>query len=199
MMDVWLVNRLDFDTIFKTALYKERIGVDIDGIYCETDVVCPDNVIVYLATKAIENAKAEVKAAGAMLLSHAYRCGLRHKDEAVYRRAQAVFSGVERLHYEPKHADEARKLMASELRRCVVCRIDVFALFERFVKCVEVSGDGYLFVLHRPGGVLHVYASNFADALDMINTRLMAQYRTAVEPDIETFEALTKIYAKTFC
>ncbi len=200
MTDVWLVSKLDADVVFRAALYKERAETVIDGMHCEIDVVCPDNVVAYLAAKALENAASEVKAAGGTLLNHAYRCGaLRHKDEAVYRRARAIFSNVERVHFTHEHADQARELMANELRRCVVCRIDVFALFEKFIKCVEISGDGYLYVLHRPGGVLHVYASNLADALDMINRRLVAQYRAAVDEDLETFEALTKIYAKTFC
>ncbi len=199
-LDSWFVNKLDTDAVFGVALYKERAEADVDGVRCELDVICPDNVTAHLAVKSLEDAPPEVKAAGAALLSHAYRCGaLRHRDEAVYRYARRVFDGVERIHYEHKHADEARELMARELRRCVVCRIDVFTLFERFVKCVEVSGDGYLFVLNRPGGVMHVFASNLANALGMINERLMAQYRVIADADLETFETLTKIYAKVFC
>ncbi len=199
-LDSWFVNKLDADAVFRAALYKERAEADVDGVRCELDVICPDNVIAYLAIKSLEDAPPEVKAAGAALLNHAYRCGaLRHRDESVYRYAKRVLDGVERIHYEPKHADETRELMARELRRCVVCRIDVFTLFERFVKCVEVSGDGYLFALNRPGGVMHVFNNNLADALGMINERLMAQYRVAVDIDLETFEALTKIYAKVFC
>jgi len=199
MTDAWLVNKLDPDIIFRAALYKERAEAVIDGIRCEVDVICPNNVIAYLATKALADAPPEIKAAGATLLSHAYHCGLRHKDEAVYRRAREVFNGVERLHYEPRHADEARRLMASELRRCVICRIDAFTLFERFIKCVEVSGDGYLFIIRRDGGAIHVFADSPADAPDKINERLMAHYRVATDPDLETFEALTKIHAKIFC
>ncbi len=192
----WLVDRLETDVIFRAALYKERVEADVDGVRCELGIICPDNVIAYLAIKALEGAPPEVRAAGATLLSHAY---LRHKDDSVYRRAKEVFGDVKKLHYESKHADEARELMARELRRCVVCRIDVFTLFERFVKCVEVSGDGYLFILYRPGGVMHVFAGNLANALDMINERLMAQYRVVADADLETFEAHTKIYAKVFC
>ncbi len=197
----WLIDKLDPNAVFKTALYKERAEVDADGMQCELDVICPDNVIAYLAIKPLEGAPPEVKAAGLTLLNHAYRCGaLRHRDEAVYRYARRVFDGVERIHYEHKHADEARALMARELRHCVVCRIDIYTLFERFVKCVEVSGDGYLFILRRgDNGVIHVFANNPANALDMINERLMAQYRVVTDADIETFETLTKIYAKVFC
>ena len=196
MTSDWLVNKLDPDTVFRAALYKERATLDIDGVRCETDVICPDNVIAYLAIKALASAQPEVKAAGAALLSHAY---LRHRDDAVYRFAKQVFSGgVERLHYEPKHADEARERMASELRRCVVCTIDVFTAFERFIKCVEVSGD-YMFIIRRDGGAIHVHANNLADALDEVNRRLIAHYRVAVDADLETFEALVKVYAKVFC
>ncbi len=201
MSERWIVDKLDADTVFGAALYKERAEADVDGVRCELDVICPDNVIAHLAIKSLEDAPPEVKAAGATLLSHAYRCGaLRHRDESVYRYARRVFDGVERIHYEHKHADEARELMARVLRRCVVCRVDVYTLFERFVKCVEVSGDGYLFVLRRgDNGVMHVFANNPANALGMINERLVAQYRVIADADLETFEALTKIYAKVFC
>jgi len=197
--DVWLVSQFDADVVFRATLYKERAETVIDGIRCEVDVICPNNVIAYLAVKALVGAPPEVKAAGATLLNHAYRCGLQHRDEVVYRRAKDVFGDVERLHYESRHADEARELMARELRRCVVCRIDVFTLFERFVKCVEVNGDGYLFIIRRDGGVMHVHSNNLADALDEINRRLLAQYRVAVDTDLETFETLAKIHAKIFC
>ena len=199
--DVWLVSRLDTDVIYRAALYKERTEVDVDSMRCVVDVVCPDNVIAYLAVKALKDAPPEVRAAGLTLLNHAYRCSaLRHKDEAVYKRAQAVFGGVERLHYEPKHADDARELMAKSLSSCIVCRIDVFTLFERFVKCVEVSGNGYMYVIRRnDGGAMHVFADSPADALKMINRRLMAHYRVVADTDLETFESLTEIYAKTTC
>ena len=198
-MTDWFVNKLDPDIVFRAALYKERAETVIDGVRCEVDVICPDNVVAYLAAKALAGAPPEVRAAGATLLNHAYRCGLRHRDEAVYRRAREVFGDVKRLHYEPKHADEARELMAKELRSCVVCRIDVYTLFERFIKCVEVSGDGYMFAIRRDGGAIHVFSSNLADALDEINKRLVAQYRVVVDSDLETFEVLAKIHAKVFC
>jgi hypothetical protein len=200
MTDTWLVNKLDADVIFRAALYKERAETVIDGVRCEVDVICPNNVVAYLAARALKDAQLEVKAAGATLLSHAYGCGaLRHKDEHVYRRARETLGDVARIHYEPRHADEAREFMARELRRCVVCRIDTFALFERFVKCVETGGGSYLFIIRRDSGAFHVMSDNLADALDRINMLLMAQYRVVVEPDIETFETLAKIYAKTYC
>jgi len=200
MTDAWLVNKLDADVVFRATLYKERAEAVIDGVRCEVDVICPDNVIAYLASRALADAPPEIKAAGATLLSQAYRReALRHRDEAVYRFARQVFGDVERLHYEPKHADEARKLMASELRRCVVCTIDVFTAFERFIRCVEVSGDGYMFAIRRDSGVIHVFADSPANALGEINRRLLAQYRVVTDPDLETFEALTKIHAKIFC
>ncbi len=45
----WLIDKLDPNAVFKTALYKERAEVDADGVRCELDVICPDNVIAYLA------------------------------------------------------------------------------------------------------------------------------------------------------
>jgi len=198
--DTWLVNKLDPDVVFRAALYKEGATLDIDGVHCEIDVICPDNIIAYLATRALTDASPEVKAAGATLLSQAYRREtLRHRDEAVYRFAKQVFGDVERLHYESRHADEARELMARELRRCVVCRIDAFTLFERFIRCVEISGDGYMFAIRRDGGAIHVFADSLTSALDEINRRLLAQYRVAVDADLETFETLAKIHTKIFC
>jgi len=89
----WLVDKLDPDAVFRAAVYKERAELNIDGIRCEIDVVCPDSVIAYLAAKAVENAPVEVKAAASQLLSHAYRCSaLRHNDSAVFRRAGEVFN-----------------------------------------------------------------------------------------------------------
>jgi len=198
--DVWLVNKLDHDVIFRVALYKERAEAVIDGVRCEVDVICPDNVIAYLASRALVDAPPEVRAAGATLLSQAYRREtLRHRDDVVFRFARQVFGDVERLHYETKHADEARKLMASELRRCVVCTVDIFTAFERFIKCVEISGGGYLFIIRRDGGAIHVFADSLTSALNEINRRLLAQYRVIVDQDLETFETLATIHAKIFC
>jgi hypothetical protein len=198
----WLVDKLPADVIFRVALLKERAEVTIDGIRCEVDVVCPDNIIAYLAALSVANTSAEVKAAALQLLSNAYHRGaLRHSDHAVYRRAGEIFSdNLKRMPYEPRHADEARELMARELRRCVVCRIDVYTLFEHYITCVEVGARSYTYAIRRPPkGVFHVIAEDLADALNGINRLLLAQYRATVDTDIETFEALTKIHAKTFC
>jgi len=198
----WLVDKLDPDAVFRAAVYKERIETTIDGVHCTVDVICPDNVIAYLAAKAVEEAPAEVKAAALQLLDHAYRCGaLRHNDSSVFRRARDVFSdSLKQVHYEPRHANEARLLMAKELRRCVVCKIDVFTLFERFISCVEVGSRTYTYAIRRDKGVFHVIVEDVADALDPINRLLTAQYRVAAaDVDLETFEALTRIYAKPFC
>jgi len=199
----WLVDKLDPDAVFRAAVYKERAELNIDGIRCEVDVVCPDSVVAYLAAKAVENAPVEVKAAGLALLSNAYRCSaLRHSDSAVFRRASEIFSDdLKRIYYEPKHADEARELIARELRHCVVCRIDTYTLFERFIKCVEVGSKNYTYAVRRPDGrgVFHVIAEDPADALDSINRLLFAQHRVVADADLETFTALTKIYAKVFC
>ena len=198
----WLVDKLDPDTVFRAAVYKERIETTIDGVHCVIDVVCPDNVVAYLATRAVENASAEVKAAALQLFNSAFRCGaLRHNDSAVFRRAREVFGdSLKQVHYEHRHADEARGLMAKELRRCVVCRIDVFTLFEHFIQCVEVGSKTYTYAIRRDKGVFHVIVEDVADAPDAINRLLMAQYRVVVaDVDLETFETLTKIHAKPFC
>ena len=197
----WLVDKLDPDAVFRAAVYKEHVEADVDSVHCVVDVACPDNVIAYLATRAVENASAEVKAAALQLLNSAFRCGaLRHNDSAVFRRAAQIFQGdLRQVHYEAKHADEARGLMAKELRKCVVCKIDVYTLFERFVRCVEVDSVNFTYAIRRPDGVFHVIVKDPADALDPINRLLTAQYRVAVDSDLETFETLTKIHAKPFC
>jgi len=199
----WLVDKLDPDAVFRAAVYKEHVEADVDSVHCTVDVICPDNVIAYLATRAVENAPAEVKAAALQLFNSAFRCGaLRHNDSAVFRRAREVFGdSLKQVHYEHRHADEARGLMAKELRRCVVCRIDVFTLFERFIRCIEVDSVNFTYAIRRPDdrGVFHVIVKDPATALDPINRLLTAQYRVAVDSDLETFETLTKIHAKPFC
>jgi hypothetical protein len=198
-VSTWLVDKIDPDVVFRAALYKERTEASVDGVRCELDVVCPDNIIVYLAVRALADAPPEVKAAGYTLLNLAHR-SMRYKDTAVHRFIKEVFDGVESLFYDARHADEARRLMVRELRRCVVCRIDVYTLFELFIKCVKVSGRNYIFVIRRrDGGAVHVASDSLANALDAINNLLMAEYRVAVDTDAETFEALTKIYAITTC
>ena len=198
----WLVDKLDPDAVFRAAVYKERAEVNIDGIRCEVDVVCTDSVVAYLAAKAVENAPVEVRAAAHLLISNAYHCGaLRHSDSAVFRRAGEVFSNSRQVHYEPRHADEARELVSRELRRCIACRIDVYTLFERFINCVEVGSRSYTYAVRRSDskGVFHVIAEDPADALDSINRLLFAHHRVVADADLETFTTLTKIYAKVFC
>jgi hypothetical protein len=198
----WLIDKLDPDVVFRVAVYKERAEAVIDGVHCDVDVTCPDSVIAYLSMQAVANASIEVKAAADQLLRNAYLCGaLRHNDHAVYRRGGEIFNGVKQMHYGPKHADEARELMSRELRRCVVCRIDVYTLFEHFIKCVEVGARSYTYAIRRPDGrgAFHVIVEDPADALDGINRLLFAQYRVVAEPDLEVFETLSKIYAKPSC
>jgi hypothetical protein len=95
---------------------------------------------------------------------------------------------------------QARVLLADELRRCVVCEIDTFTLFERFISCVEANPRSYMYAIRRHDrGVFHVVDEDPAAALRAINQLLMTYYRVTVDADLETFETLTKIYAKVFC
>jgi len=195
----WLVDKLDTDVVFRAALHKVRAKPVVDCIPCELDVVCPDNVIVYLAVRALVNTPREVKSAGYTLLDLALQ-SMRLRDAAVERLIEETFAGVERYQYETHHVDEARELMARELRRCIVCRTDVYTLFERFVKCVKTNGRSYIFVIRRSGGsAVHLASDNLASALGSINNLLMAEYRVVVDADAETFEKLAKIYAKVSC
>jgi len=64
-----------------------------------------------------------------------------------------------------------------------------------------VGSKSYTYAMRRPDGkgVFGVIAEDPADALDSINRLLFAQHRVVADADLETFEALTKIYAKAFC
>ncbi len=199
MTSGWLVDKLGNDVVFRAALHRQRIRPVVDGISCELDVICPDNVVAYLAAKALANAQREVKSAGYTLLSLALQ-SMRIRDAAVERFIEEAFAGVERYQYEARHADETRELMASELRRCVVCRTDVYTLFERFIKCVETSGRSYMFIIRlHNGNVTYVASESLTNALNAINNLLMAEYRIVVDANVETFETLTKIYARVSC
>jgi hypothetical protein len=198
----WLVNKLGVDDVIDVVLYKKRIETSIDGIHCTARSVCSDNVVAYLFTKAFAGASAssEVKAAGYEMLKDAFRRGvLYHEDEGVFRRTRETFSGVSNTDYSDEHVRQARELLANELRRCVVCEIDVYTLFERFITCVEVDSRNYTYAIRRDRGVFHVIDEDPAVALHAINKLLMTHYRVVADPDLETFTTLTKIHAKTFC
>ena len=195
----WLVDKLSVDDVVDVVLYKRRIERDVDGVHCVATSVCGDNVVAYLIAKAFMDAQAEVRAAGLKMLKDAFRRGLYHEDEAVFRRAREVFN-VNNTTFGDEHVQQARKLIADELRRCVVCKIDVFTLFERFIRCIEVDSVNFTYAIRRDDrGVFHVIVKYPADAPDAINRLLTAQYRVTVDSDLETFEALTRIHAKPFC
>jgi len=195
----WPVSKLSVDDVIDAALYKKRIETDIDGVHCVAESVCDDNVVAYLIAKAFANAPPEVKAAGFKMLKDAFRRGtLYHEDEAVFRRTRNVFD-VSNAAFGDEHMQQARVLLAEELRRCVVCRIDVYTLFELFISCVEANPRSYTYGIRRGRGVLHVVGEDPADALRAINQMLTASYRVVADADLETFATLTKIYAKDFC
>ena len=196
----WLVNKLGVDDVIDVVLYKKHIETSIDGIHCVVRSVCDKNVVAYLFTKAFAGAPLEVRATGFEILKDAFRRGvLYHEDEGVFRRARETFNGVSNTAYSDEHTRLARELLANELRRCAVCEIDVYTLFERFITCVEVDSRNYTYAIRRDRGVFHVIVEDPADALHAINKLLMTHYRVVTDPDLETFTTLTKIHAKTFC
>jgi len=196
----WLVNKLGVDDVIDAVLYKKHVETSIDGMHCVVKSVCSKNVVAYLFTKAFADAPLEVRAAGFEMLKDAFRRGvLYHEDEGVFRRAKGTFSNVSNTAYGDEHMRQARELLANELRRCVVCEIDAYTLFERFISCVEVDSRNYTYAIRRDCGVFHVIDEDPAVALRAINKLLMTHYRVVADPDLETFETLTKIHAKTFC
>ena len=155
----WLVNKLGVDDVIDVVLYKKHIETSIDGVHCIAKSVCSDNVVTYLFTKAFASAPSEVKAAGHEVLNDAFRRGiLYYKDDGAFRRAKETFSDVSNADYSDEHMRQARELLANELRRCAVCEIDVYTLFERFITCVEVDSRNYTYAIRRDRGVFHVIA-----------------------------------------
>jgi len=202
MTDSWLVNKLGVETVLDVVLYKKHAEQPVktfDGVHCIVRSVCGDNIVAYLITKAFMDAPPEVKAAGYEMLKDAFRRGvLYHEDEGVFRRARETFNDV-RATYGDEHIRQARELLVNELRRCVVCEIDAYTLFERFIACVEVDSRNYTYAIRRDRGVFHVIVEDPVEALHPINRLLMTYYRVAVDTDLDTFITLTKIHAKAFC
>jgi hypothetical protein len=193
---------LDSNVVVDVVLYKKRVDEKCIGdVCCAFKSICRDNVVEYLVSRAFTGAPPEVKAAGFTVLKDALRRGvLHHEDKTVARRTKEVFSDVDKAINAAEHIYRAYELLARELRRCIVCVTDIYTVFEHYVKCVEINGDGYLFAIRRQGGVIHIFSSNLADTLDEINKRLMVQYRVVADNvDLATFETLTKIYAKASC
>jgi hypothetical protein len=201
MSATWLVNKLDADDVIDVVLYKKHVERSVDGVHCVARSVCGDSVVAYLIARALEGEPPEVRLAGYKILKDAFRSGvLYHEDETVSRRTRETFGGVaDNVQHADEHMRQARELLSIELRRCVVCEIDVFTLFEKFISCVETNSRSYTYAIRRERGVFHIIDEDPAVALRAINQILMTYYRATVDADLETFTTLTKIYAKVFC
>jgi hypothetical protein len=85
------------------------------------------------------------------------------------------------------------------LRYCIVCKTDARTIYERFIKCVEVRKDEYLFVIRSNNNEeLRLVFEDLNAAFDGINEILMKQHHFAIdEDDFEAFEQLTYERATT--
>jgi len=185
--------------VIEVALFRRRVETDVDGMHCAVAPMCPDNVAMYYAVVALAGAPVEVRAAGGAVLGAALKQRrLEVKDEAVFRRSREVFDGVRRVAYNEEHMRQAREAMASMLRRCVVCVVDPFTFFERFVRCVEWCGSThYHVVLNLEPARISV---NREKALETINRVLKTYHRVVVdEAEWETFYALLEADATPSC
>jgi len=80
-----------------------------------------------------------------------------------------------------------------------VCKTDARTIYERFIKCVEVRNDEYLFVIRSNNNEeLRLVFEDLDAAFDGINEILMKQPHFAIdEDDFETFKQLTYERATT--
>ncbi len=78
------------------------------------------------------------------------------------------------------------------LRYCIVCKTRASVIFDRFIKCVEVREDGYLFVVRTRDGDLRLIFEDLDDAFDEINRLLSEHHHFAVDDRYyDEFERLT--------
>jgi hypothetical protein len=80
---------------------------------------------------------------------------------------------------------------ADVLRHCIVCRTDAKTVF-RLIKCVEVRGDGYLFIASTRGGMeLWLLYRNIEEAFKSLNEILAEHHNVAI--DDSHFEEFVKL------
>ena len=71
---------------------------------------------------------------------------------------------------------------ADVLRYCIVCETDAQTVFSRLIKCVEVSGDGYLFVVGtRSGRELYLLYGGVKEAFESLNEILAEHHNIAID------------------
>lgn len=78
---------------------------------------------------------------------------------------------------------------ADVLRYCIVCETDAQTVFSRLIKCVEVSGDGYLFVVGTRSG-RELYLLYVKEAFESLNEILAEHHNIAIDdPHFENSSA----------
>jgi hypothetical protein len=196
---VWITEKLPADVVIEVVLFKKWVETHADDMYCTAVSMCPDNVAMYYAVKALEDAPLEVKAAGGATLDIAFRLGLEVKDEAVFRKSRNVFTDTKWVTYGEEHIRLAREAMASMSRRCVVCVVDPFTFIERFIRCVEWGGSTYYHVVLNLEKPLRISA-NLEKLLRIINHIMKLHRRVVVDKaETETFYALLETNATQSC
>ncbi len=84
------------------------------------------------------------------------------------------------------------------LRYCIVCKTKASVIFDRFIKCVEVREDGYLFVVRTRDGDLHLVFEDLNNAFDEINRLLSEHHHFAIDDRYyDEFKRLTYARATT--
>ena len=80
---------------------------------------------------------------------------------------------------------------ADVLRYCIVCKTDAQTVFSRLIKCVEVRGDGCLFVVSTRGGdELRLLYGSVREAFESLNEILAEHHNIAIDGSFDEFEKL---------
>jgi tRNA threonylcarbamoyladenosine modification (KEOPS) complex Cgi121 subunit len=81
---------------------------------------------------------------------------------------------------------------ADVLRYCIVCKTDAKTVFDRLIKCVEVRGGSYLFIVSTRGGMeLWLLYSGVEDVFEGLNEILAEHHNIAI--DDSHFEEFKKL------
>jgi hypothetical protein len=85
----------------------------------------------------------------------------------------AVFITIEALVNKMKPADL--------LKYCIVCKTDARTVFERFIRCVEVRDDGYLFVVRGRDGDVRLIYEDLDGAFEDLNEMFAKHHHFAID------------------
>ena len=100
----------------------------------------------------------------------------------------AVFIVIEALVNKMRPADL--------LKYCIVCETDAHTIFERFIRCVELREDGYLFVVRGRDKDLRLIYEDLDMAFEDINNILKEHHHFAIDDrEFYEFERLVHAHA----